>query len=126
MPLSVYWGSCVSLPRRAILNLLTGVVAVAVSDCAGSPVLERQVLGYDEVNKTLDDKLVLLNIARVANIETVHFTATSSMAATFNWTATLGAGGRVRVTLVTVREAARPSNAAPSSEERGMMLIPPG
>src|SRR5215475_6544967 len=87
--------SGVSPSRRAILNLLTGVISVAVSDCAGPPVLEQQVLGYDEVTKTLEDKLVLLNIARVANIETVHFTATSSLAATFNWTATLGAGGQI-------------------------------
>ena len=87
--------SCVSLSRRAILNLLPGVIAVAVSDCAGPPVLEQQVLGYDEVTKTVDDKLLLLNIARVANIETVHFTSTSSIAATFNWTATLGAGGQI-------------------------------
>jgi len=71
------------------------VIAVAVSDCAGPPVLEHQVLGYDEVTKTLDDKLLLLNIARVANIETVHFTSTSSIAATFNWTATLGAGAQI-------------------------------
>ena len=83
------------LSRRAILNLLTAVIAGAVSDCAGPPVLEQQVLGYDEVTKTLDDKLLLLNIARVANIETVHITSTSSIAATFNWTATLGAGGQI-------------------------------
>jgi hypothetical protein len=68
--------------RRTILNLVTGAIAVAVSGCAGPPVLERQVLGYDEVTKTLDEKLLLLNIARVANEETVHFTSTSSIAAT--------------------------------------------
>ena len=66
--------------RRAILSLLTGAIAVAVSGCAGPPVLEQQVLGYDEVTKTLDEKLLLLNIARVANEETVHFTSTSSIA----------------------------------------------
>jgi hypothetical protein len=53
------------------------------------------VLGYDEVTKTLDEKLLLLNIARVFNQEPVHFTSTSSIAATFNWTATLGASGQV-------------------------------
>ena len=45
--------------------------------------LEHQVLGYDEVTRMLDEKLLLLNIARVGNIETVHFTSTSSIAATF-------------------------------------------
>jgi hypothetical protein len=61
----------------------------------GPPVLGRQVLGYDEVAKSLDEKLLLLNIARVANGETVHFTSTSSIAATFDWTTTIGAGGRL-------------------------------
>jgi hypothetical protein len=81
--------------RRATLNLLTGAIAVAISGCLGPPVLERQVLGYDEVTRTLDEKLLLLNIARVSNQEPVHFTSTSSIAATFNWTTTLGAGGEV-------------------------------
>ena len=81
--------------RRATLSLLTAAVAIAISGCLGPPVLERQVLGYDEVTKTLDEKLLLLNIARVSNTEPVHFTSTSSIAATFNWTATLGASGEV-------------------------------
>jgi hypothetical protein len=81
--------------RRAILNILIGAIAITVSGCAGPPVLERQVLGYDEVTKTLDEKLLLLNIARVSNQEPVHFTSTSSIAATFNWIATLGTSGQV-------------------------------
>src|SRR6516225_1155160 len=80
---------------RATRNMLAGAVTVAISGCLGPPVLERQVLGYDEVTKALDEKLLLLNIARVANQEPVHFTSTSSIAATFNWTATLGASGEV-------------------------------
>jgi hypothetical protein len=81
--------------RRATLNFLSGAVAAAISGCLGPPVLERQVLGYDEVTRTLDEKLLLLNIARVSNEEPVHFTSTSSIAATFNWTTTLGAGGEL-------------------------------
>ena len=81
--------------RRAILNLLTGAIAGLVGGCAGPPVLEQQVLGYDEVTKTLDEKLLLLNIARVANEETVHFTSTSSIAATFNWITTLAVSGQI-------------------------------
>jgi hypothetical protein len=88
-------GEPVDLVRRATLNLLTGVITFAVAGCVGPPVLERQVLGYDEVTKTLDEKLLLLNIARVSNQEPVHFTSTSSIAATFSWTATLGASGEV-------------------------------
>jgi hypothetical protein len=39
--------------RRASLNLLTGMIAVAISGCLGPPVLERQVLGYDGATATL-------------------------------------------------------------------------
>ena len=70
-----------------VLALLTG--------CVGPLVLERQVLGYDEVAKRLDEQLLLLNIARVANSESVHFTSTSSIAATFDWTTTVGVGGQI-------------------------------
>jgi hypothetical protein len=52
------------------------------------------VLGYDEVTRSLDEKLLLLNIARVSNQEPVHFTSTSSIA-TFNWTTTLGTSGEI-------------------------------
>ena len=81
--------------RHAARNLLIGVIIAAVGGCVGPPVLERQVLGYDEVTKALDEKLLLLNIARVTNEETVHFTSTSSIAATFDWTTTLSVGGQV-------------------------------
>lgn len=82
--------------RRVILAIiLTCVCAAAIGSCAGPPVLEQQVLGYDEVTKALDEKLLLLNIARVANYETVHFTSTSSIAATFDWTTTIGVGGQI-------------------------------
>jgi hypothetical protein len=81
--------------RRVIPNLFAGAIAIAVIGCAGPPVLERQVLGYDEVTKTLDEKLLLLNIARVSTEETIHFTSTSSIAATFNWTTTLAVSGEV-------------------------------
>ena len=88
-------GGLLGLVRRATRNLFAAAVAFAVGGCIGPPVLERQVLGYDQVTKTLDEKLLLLNIARVFNQEPVHFTSTSSIAATFNWTATLGAGGEI-------------------------------
>ena len=88
-------GELLDLVRRATRNLLAGAITVAISGCLGPPVLERQVLGYDEVTRTLDEKLLLLNIARVSNQEPVHFTSTSSIAATFNWTTTLSAGGEV-------------------------------
>lgn len=82
-------------PRRQIAHPVIITLALALGSCAGPPVLQRQVLGYDEVTKSLDEKLLLLNIARVANYENVHFTSTSSIAATFDWTTTIGLGGQI-------------------------------
>ena len=78
-----------------IVQPLALAFLLATYGCVGPPVLERQVLGYDEVTSTLDQKLLLLNIARVSQGHPVHFTATSSIAATFNWTTSLGAGGTI-------------------------------
>jgi hypothetical protein len=73
----------------------TLAASLALAACAGPPILGQQVLGYDEVAKNLDEQLLLLNIARVDNGEGVHFTSTSSIAATFDWTTTVGLGGRL-------------------------------
>jgi len=80
-------------PRAAFLAL-----AVLATGCAGPPVLERQVLGYDEVTSRLSQKLLLINIARIDEGQSVHFTSTSSIAATFDWTTTLGASGSLAKT----------------------------
>jgi hypothetical protein len=77
------------------LTLSIAPLALLLGGCIGPPILERQVLGYDQVAKTLNEKLLLLNIARVHNDETVHFTSTTSIAATFDWTTTVGASGHV-------------------------------
>src|SRR5262249_13600050 len=82
--------------RQRALRYTTLPVSIAplvllLGGCIGPPVLEMQVLGYDQVAETLNEKLLLLNIARVHNDETVHFTSTSSIAATFDWTTTVGA-----------------------------------
>jgi hypothetical protein len=64
--------------------------------CVGPPVLERQVLGYDEVTSQIEQKLLLLNIARVDAGRPIHFTTTSSIAATFDWTTSINLGGSVQ------------------------------
>ena len=78
-----------------ILVCLVLVSFIALSGCVGPPVLERQVLGYDEVISEIEQKLLLLNIARVDGGRPVHFTTTSSIAATFDWTTTVGVTGQI-------------------------------
>ena len=77
------------------VTFLAVVLAVVLGGCVGPPVLERQVLGYDEVTSELEQKLLLLNIARVDAGRPIHFTTTSSIAATFDWTTTVGVGAQV-------------------------------
>jgi len=77
------------------LILVSIGLTVLLGGCVGPPVLERQVLGYDEVTSELDQKLLLLNIARVDAGRPIHFTTTSSIAATFDWTTTVGVGAQI-------------------------------
>lgn len=79
---------------RKVPVLLITLAAAMLGACAsvGPPVLERAVLGYDETDTQLSQKLLLLNIARWRAGETLHLTVTSSIAATFDWTATTGIG----------------------------------
>ena len=56
----------------------------------GPLALHRAAIGYDETTAYLDQQLLLLNIARKDSDLAVHFTTTSSIAATFDWTTTIG------------------------------------
>jgi hypothetical protein len=77
--------------RRIAISLIA--LSLVIGGCIGPPVLERGVLSYDEVTSTLEQKLLLLNIARADAGRPVHFTTTSSIAATFDWTTATGVGG---------------------------------
>ena len=66
----------------------------ALAGCAGPPALERAVIGYDQTTAKLEQQLLLLNIARINAGEPIHFTKTSSIAATFDWSTNIGATGQ--------------------------------
>ena len=51
-------------------------LSLVVAGCVGPPALKRQVLGYDEVTSVIEQELLLLNIARIDNERSVHFTVT--------------------------------------------------
>ena len=79
-------------PYRAGLLAKLSVLALAlvVCACAGPLALQNAVIGYDETTAYLEQQLLLLNIARADSELPVHFTTTSSIAATFDWTTTVG------------------------------------
>jgi hypothetical protein len=64
-----------------------GMVALAVvcSGCLGPVSLHEAVLGYDQTVSRLERELLLVNIGRLRNGLPVHFTVTSSIAATFDY-----------------------------------------
>ena len=72
--------------------------SILLGACVGPPALQRSVIGYDETTARLEQQLLLLNIARVNSGLPIHFTTTSSIAATFDWTSTLGVGGQIQET----------------------------
>lgn len=78
--------------RVASSLLLAGLLVL--QSCAGPPALQNAVTSYDETTAQLDQQLLLVNIARIDAGAPIHFTTTSSIAATFNWTTSVGAGGR--------------------------------
>ena len=82
---------------RTVPVIALTLVAAMLGACStvGPPVLERAVLGYDETNARLSDQMLLLNIARWHEGEGLHLTVTSSIAATFDWTATAGIGAQL-------------------------------
>ena len=77
------------LARIAVLALV-----LMLGSCVGPPALQRAVIGYDETTAKLDQQLLLLNIARLNSGLPIHFTTTSSIAASFDWEATFWASGR--------------------------------
>ena len=75
-------------------SALALVAASGIAGCAGPPALERAVIGYDQTTAKLEQQLLLLNIARMNAGEPIHFTKTSAIAATFDWSTSIGATGQ--------------------------------
>jgi hypothetical protein len=61
-----------------------------MAGCTGPALLHRSVLGYDESIITLEREMLLINIARRHRNVPIHFTVTSSIAATFDYVKSAG------------------------------------
>jgi hypothetical protein len=78
-----------------IFALLLIVLTFAMAGCTGPELLHRSVLGYDETIITLEREMLLINIARRHRNVPIHFTVTSSIAATFDYERSAGFIGRL-------------------------------
>lgn len=66
---------------------------IVLTGCIGPVSLHDAVLGYDETMSRLDTEMLLVNIARTHHSLPSHFTVTSAIAATFNYSANMGFSG---------------------------------
>ena len=65
---------------------------LAVAGCVGTIALDRAVIDYDTTTAHSISKQLLLNIARARYDQPMHFTAISSIAATYKFSASAGTG----------------------------------
>ena len=86
-----------NLNRRRSISIFSAVGIVVfiflLTGCVGPPALRSTVIGYDQITDQLEQELMLLNIARLHHMNAPHYTLTGSIAATFDFTTTAGAGG---------------------------------
>ena len=75
----------------ALVALVAGLVA-CTSGCASTMALDRAVIAYDTTTADSVSKQLLLNIARARHNQPMHFTAISSIAATYRFSLAAGVG----------------------------------
>lgn len=78
-----------------IFALLLIVLTFAMAGCTGPKLLHKSLLEYDETISTLERKMLLINIARRHRNIPIHFTVTSSIAATFDYERSAGLIGTI-------------------------------
>ena len=68
-------------------------LALTLGGCISPIALHSAVLEYDRTVTQIENELLLLNIARVRNNDSIHFSGISSIIATFNFTVSSGISG---------------------------------
>ncbi|BFU95652.1 MAG: hypothetical protein NTNFB02_23740 [Nitrospira sp.] len=81
------------LARTSATGLLGTVVVSFLTGCLSPIALHRAVQEYDRTVSQVEAELLLLNIARARHHRPVHFTAVSSVAATFDFRTNVGIRG---------------------------------
>jgi hypothetical protein len=93
------------LARRSFLLAVVGAAITAVGGCVSPIALDHAVIAYDTTTADSVSKQLLLNIARSHRDQPIHFTAVSSIAATYRFNVTAGllpaATGDSRLTVPT-------------------------
>ncbi|MBA5867743.1 MAG: hypothetical protein GDA67_13710 [Nitrospira sp. CR1.3] len=82
-----------SLARISSASALTSTVLCLLTGCLSPIAMHRAVIEYDRTVSYVEADLLLLNIARARHHRPVHFTAVSSVAATFDFRTNAGISG---------------------------------
>ena len=81
---------------RSTLTLASAFIfCVLLTGCLSPIAMHRAVIEYDRTVHRVEAELLLLNIARARHYRPVHFTAVSSVAATFDFRVKAGVLGRI-------------------------------
>jgi len=80
------WTTCLN-------SLLGSLILIILTGCLSPIVMHRAVIEYDRTVSYVEADLLLLNIARARYHRPVHFTAVSSVAATFDFRTSAGISG---------------------------------
>src|SRR5499427_9178244 len=79
--------------KSGLKILYAGIILPILTGCLSPIALHRAVLEYDRTVSQVEAELLLLNIARARHHRPVHFTAVSSVAATFDFRTNVGIRG---------------------------------
>ncbi len=87
-------GDLCPVTRRMVLRLsFSLLIGIGVAGCVSPVAMHRAVIEYDRTVSYVEADLLLLNIARARYHRPVHFTAVSSVAATFDFRTSAGIRG---------------------------------
>lgn len=100
----------------ALLNLFTG--------CLSPIAMHRAVIEYDRTVSYVEADLLLLNIARARYHRPVHFTAVSSVAATFDFRTTAGIRGGIGPATDSTERALNLEYSASVAENPTITIVP--
>lgn len=73
-----------------ILACVTAITMLPMAGCLSPIALHEAVIEYDRAANKIQSDMLLLNIARAHHFQPLHFTAVSSVAATFDFAANIG------------------------------------
>lgn len=111
------WTTCLN-------SLLSSLMFIILSGCLSPIAMHRAVIEYDRTVSYVEADLLLLNIARARYHRPVHFTAVSSVAATFDFRTSAGISGGLGRAPEAVERAINLEYSASVAENPTITIVP--